>query len=331
MAARHRRSVAVLGAACLTLLAVDVEEPTSSPEQPVDRTWCVAGPDAPGAGAPAGYALIFAEEFDGDALDRSTWCTRYIYGGGHPVQHDDPECQQRGEGTLDFLNDERQRYVDRNRRGRPLHEVKGGILTLLATKTGADERFAYESAMIRSKRLFRPSRSRSLYVTARVRLPAVRGTWPAFWLNSDRDPTGTLAWPPEIDIFEAALNQREDRETMLHMASIPGKQPPKITYTHPRFEARWKNFVAPHSLRECWVDVAVEWSDDQVCWVLDGQRVVCEAYRWLRKDGSEAPPAHLLLNLAIGGEWAGRHGIDDAAFPAPFSIAHVRVYEKKKT
>jgi hypothetical protein len=36
---------------------------------------------------------------------------------------------------------------------------------------------------------------------------------------------------------------------------------------------------------------------------------------------------HLLLNLAIGGNWGGAQGIDDAIFPASFEIDYVRVYK----
>ena len=33
---------------------------------------------------PAGYSLVFGDEFNVTALDRSRWCTRYAYAGGAP-------------------------------------------------------------------------------------------------------------------------------------------------------------------------------------------------------------------------------------------------------
>jgi hypothetical protein len=36
---------------------------------------------------------------------------------------------------------------------------------------------------------------------------------------------------------------------------------------------------------------------------------------------------YLILNLAVGGAWAGRAGIDDAGFPARLEIDYVRVYQ----
>jgi hypothetical protein len=42
--------------------------------------------------------------------------------------------------------------------------------------------------------------------------------------------------------------------------------------------------------------------------------------RWLYKDGRRAGPAHILINLAVGGAWAGLGGIDNAAFPASLQV-----------
>jgi hypothetical protein len=39
-------------------------------------------------------------------------------------------------------------------------------------------------------------------------------------------------------------------------------------------------------------------------------------------------PQYLILNLAIGGDWGGRKGIDDATFPRRFEIDYVRIYQK---
>lgn len=36
---------------------------------------------------------------------------------------------------------------------------------------------------------------------------------------------------------------------------------------------------------------------------------------------------HLILNLAVGGKWAGQDGIADDVCPASFEVAHVRVFQ----
>jgi hypothetical protein len=37
-------------------------------------------------------------------------------------------------------------------------------------------------------------------------------------------------------------------------------------------------------------------------------------------------PQHLILNVAVGGTWGGREGVDDAALPFRFEMDYVRVY-----
>lgn len=284
---------------------------------------------------PSGYTLWFSDEFNGTQLDRTTWCTRYIYGGGPAPQLPDPECQRNGEGTLDFLNDERQRYVDTNRSGQTMHVVQNGVLTLRATKTRTNDTYAsYESAMIRSKRTLAPSSSTSYYLTARVRMPDVKGSWPAFWLNPDRKADGRIDWPPEIDIFEGALNEGEDTKDMVRQGSQnkgglqTASRAHEITFHAPEFETTWKNYFAGRSLRDVWVEIGAEWTSTAICYFVDGYRTMCENYRWVNDAGNPTGPAHVLVNLAIGGNWAGRYGVADEKFPTKLDVDYVRVYRK---
>lgn len=302
----------------------------------------------------SGYTeLVFSDEFDGPELNRNIWCTRYIYGGGSELQVPDDSCQPiPGSGTLDFLNDERQRYVDFNRSGETMHAINDGVLHLRATATRTDDEYAgYESAMIRSKELFKPSTTISYYMVARVMLPNVVGTWPAFWLNSDFDENGNSTWPPEIDIFEGALNGVEDTAFMLHQATIiKGKQTEsgesELSFTSDEFDLRWKNYHSNDgSLRNRWLKVGLEWTVNGVCFYIDGYKTACENYSWVTNYGDPAANAHILLNLAIGGSWAGRYGIGEeflehftaedveakglsTRFPTHLAIDYVRVYKK---
>jgi beta-glucanase (GH16 family) len=317
----------------VTLARADTSPPR--PSKLCNGNDCATTRNAAADFHPDGYRLVFADEFSGKELDRTLWCTRYIYGGGAKPQIVDPECQRKGDGTADVLNDEKQRYVDFNTKKEPMHVVSSGVLSLRATKTGKSAKAPYEAAMVRSKRLFVPTSETSYYMTARVMLPNVRGTWPSFWLNSDRKPDGTTNWPPEIDIFEGALNEKEDTEYMVRVgAQIRGTTQTRsgkreITFAAPELNRRWTTYKASRSLRDRWIEVAGEWSVDGICYYVDGYKVMCEKYEWMYKHGAPAAPAHLLLNLAIGGSWAGRHGIADDKFPTEYQIDHVRVYAKQ--
>lgn len=246
----------------------------------------------------AGWKLVFQDQFDGTALDRARWATRYIYGNE----------------TLDHLNDEKQRYRDNAN-----HVVGGGSLSLVARPASGG---MFESGMIRSRQTFYYG-----YFEARVFLPKGRGIWPAFWLNSDYDAAGKLGWPPEIDIFEYAVNGIDDTSSMVHSAAptVPANAAIDYLYTDPKYSRRWRSYVADAPLNEGWHVFGLVWAPDRITVFLDGRRLYTRKYAWLHKDGSAAGPAHVLLNFAVGGSWAGRYGIDQAAFPQALKVDYVRV------
>jgi len=281
----------------------------------------------------APYTLVFSDEFDGAALDRTKWCTRYVYGGGAALQVPDSACTgpKGTDGTLDFLNDEQERYVDYNTKNEAMHVVGGGTLSLRATKTRSDTGAPYEAAMLRSKFEFKPSDTTSYFVVARMRLPSVVGTWPALWLNGGFGTTGQTQWPPEIDIFEGALNGVEDTVNMIRMGSqVRGlqtdSQKQEITSSQ-SFDTNWDNYKSGSSLRGIWLTIGAVWTSKSVCYFANGTNAMCENYRWSDNAGAAGNPASLLLNLAIGGAWAGRHGIDDTMFPTSFDVDFVHVYK----
>ena len=283
---------------------------------------------------PAGYTPLFSDEFNGDSLDRAAWCTRLAFGGGAKLQVEDAECRGPGgyQGTADFLRDEQQRYRDYNRGGDPLHEVADGHLRLHATKSGRDDYAKFEAGMIRSKRELKPSADESYFIATRVRLPNVLGSFAAVWLASGFGSDGKVAWPPELDLLEAALNGKEDKDNMVRIgAHVDGPQTKsgeeEFSEVGPRFDTKWNNYIAQSSLRDVWIEVTAEWTEDGMCISYDGELAVCERYRWVDPSGKNAPAAQLILNLAVGGAWAGRHGVDDES-PMALDVDYVRVFKK---
>ncbi|MCK1616086.1 glycoside hydrolase family 16 protein [Bradyrhizobium sp. 159] len=246
----------------------------------------------------AGWELVFSDEFNGDKLDRTKWATRYIYNNE----------------TMDRFNDEKQRYRDN-------HVVSEGALSLTAKKNeGAD---TFDSAMIRSHQTFYYG-----YYEARVFLPNARGSWPAFWLEADYDIDGKFWHPPEIDIFEYVINGVEDKPNMLHSNAMSKEKwtPQSYTYVDSSFVLRFQDMVSKEDLNKDWHIAGLVWAPDRISFFWDGRLIYTRTYQWTRKDGQLGPPAHIDLNFAVGGAaWAGRHGVDDAAFPQTFKIDYVRV------
>jgi beta-glucanase (GH16 family) len=254
---------------------------------------------------PAGYIKVFSDEFNQVELDTSKWWTRYIYSGG----------------TLDFLNDEQERYREDGN-----HVMTGQSLILMAKKTNGLDRTSYVSGMIRSKTTFHYG-----YFEARIKLPGGLGVAPAFWLNSARRlRDGKIAWPPEIDIFEFVINGVEDQANMLHTGvASNGPQGGGVIFSDADFHIDWHYWKATYSFASDFHIFAGLWdTDDTVSIYVDGQMIYKVRYKWVYDDGTPAGYAHLLLNLAIGGNWAGRHGIDDSAFPQGLEVDYVRVYQK---
>ncbi|MGB7181182.1 MAG: glycoside hydrolase family 16 protein, partial [Burkholderiaceae bacterium] len=287
---------------------------------------------------PSGYdALFFGDEFDGNSLDRSKWCTRYDYGGGPALQVPDGECTKfNAMGVLDYANAfEEQRFRDFNEWGWPMHVVGDGTIKLLATKSLTSNWYAkYEAAALRGKKVFKPDWQTSYFVTARVKLPNVKGTWPAIWLNPSLEPYGVAQWPPEIDILEAPLNEVEEtKETLVQTVQGSGAQwdwdwSSRHWDVDPDFNTQWNTYKGSQSLRDRWLVISAEWTSGHVCFYIDSLKTSCMKYRWITNGYQEANPASLLINLAIGGPWAGRYGIDDAKFPTQFELDWVRVYRK---
>jgi beta-glucanase (GH16 family) len=246
--------------------------------------------------AQAGWDLRFDDEFDGSQLDRSRWATRLIY------EHE----------TLDHLNDEAQRYRDNGN-----HVVSNGTLALTARKTPT----GWESGMIRSLQTFYYG-----YFEARVKFPKGRGIWPAFWINSDYDLEGKVSWPPEVDIFEYVVNGVEDRPDMVHSAgSMMKGEHPAFTYMDPKFNKNLNDFFADKPLNEDWHVFGFLWLPHAYTVYLDGKQLYTRDFEWSQKPGLLAPPAHVILNFAVGGHWPGRYGIDEDQFPQAFLVDYVRV------
>lgn len=255
---------------------------------------------------PPGYGLVFNDEFSGTTLNRKKWFTRYVYSSE----------------TQDRLNDENQRYADNGN-----HRLAGGVLSLVATraKLSQPSGINYESGMIRSDFTVRYG-----FFEARVKMPSGLGTWAAFWINSDVSETGRLSHPPEIDFFEFVNNGKDDKVDKIHTAATrtPEGFVPRFSYQHPRFIEKHQDFRAPFNFNEAFHTIGAEWTPTDFTLYVDGLKVVTRTVQWQYKDGEPAGPAHVLLNLAIGGQWAGRYGIDDSAFPQALAIDWVRVYQK---
>lgn len=141
----------------------------------------------------------------------------------------------------------------------------------------------------------------------RCRVPEGKGLWPAFWLLPE-----PLDWPPEIDVFEI-LGQEPDRVYLTHHWRNP-KDPGGDSLSE---EGEWKGPDFSAEFHE----FTVEWEPGEIRWYVDG----VERFRANQQVPDQ--PMFVLLNLAIGGGWAGEPD-DSTRFPAALEVDWVRVWER---
>ena len=235
---------------------------------------CASSTAAPSSAAPARFErLIFADEFNAAALDRSKWNVV---------------------GPDFWVNQEQQAYVNppETIRFLPAGSVEGasdGVLVLqpkfqegFQTPTGRKADFV--SGRITTKGKFDFTYGRAV---ARIRMPAAAGVWPAFWL------LGNGKWPEtgEIDIMEY-VGERDWTGVALHGTGYSGETPLVN-----------KHFFAPGTDVTGWHEYEVDWSADAILFKVDGKliyratRPMVEFYAPWRFDS----PEHIILNFAVGG------------------------------
>lgn len=211
-------------------------------------------------------------------------------------------------GGRGWGNNELQYYTNSIRNA----EVKNGVLAITARKEEKEGRH-YTSA-----RLITKHKGDFLYgrFEIRARLPAGKGTWPAIWmLPTDWEYGG---WPNsgEIDIMEHVGYDPDNIHISTHSKAYYFKINTQKTATR-----RIRNATTQfHRYR-------VDWTPDSLKGYIDDELVF--AFGNERKTYQEWPfdkRFHLLLNVAVGGDWGGAKGVDDNIFPAAMQVDYVRVY-----
>lgn len=193
--------------------------------------------------------------------------------------------------------------------------VKNGLLHITALKT-PKEKMDYTSTRLISK-----GKGDWLYgrIEVRAKIPGGRGMWPAIWLLPTDWAYG--GWPAsgEIDMMENVGFNPDSVFCSVHTKAFNHIQGTQKTNGIVVKDA----YTAFHSYN-------IEWDKDKIDFYIDDKPVL--TFKNTGKNADEWPfdkRFHLLLNIAVGGNWGGQKGIDDAAFPATMQVDYVRVFQKK--
>jgi len=150
----------------------------------------------------------------------------------------------------------------------------------------------------------------------RAKIPSGLGTWPAIWMLASTTP---LNWPDdgEIDIMEhVGWNPY-----YIH-ASIHCKK-----YNHVIHTQRTDTVIVKNAFEQFHV-YGVEWDAEKLQISIDG--IVYFQFK-NEHSGYDAWPfdnkMHLLLNVAVGGNWGGSKGVDSTIWPKRMEVDWVRMYQ----
>ncbi|MFO7611027.1 MAG: glycoside hydrolase family 16 protein [Clostridia bacterium] len=237
------------------------------------------------------YVLVWSDEFDYEGKpDESKW--DYDVGV--------------------HFNDELQYYT----RGENA-EVIGGQLVISARK---EKSHGYEYT---SSRLVTRGKGDWLYgkIEVSAKLPYGTGTWPAIWMLPTESYYGRWPASGELDIMEHVGCNQDQIHFSAHTLDFNHTKLTEIT-----------EYLHIDDVSGKFHKYSLEWLPDKLKFMVDDK--VHLVYK--RPKSMDSPQFgqwpfdrrfHLVLNVAVGGFWGGKNGIDDTIFPQQMTVDYVRVYQ----
>ncbi len=186
---------------------------------------------------PAGWKLVFADEFAGDEFDETKWSTTMEFIGTHGQRY-------HNEYYLSYTCDEEVVVRDGKLRLRTDRRTVEGA--------EAPTMFDYTQGFVSSHDKFFFTYG---YVEIRAKFPGGKGLWPCLWLMPQHQ-----GWPPEFDIAEYYAGQRTMHHGLAH-GDLYNSRWDSLWDKTTDFESDFRVF-------------ALEWTAGRAVWSVDG--VVCK-------------------------------------------------------
>jgi len=265
-------TVLVLSALAMTSCKKDVSSPATTL---ADKA--ASEKTAPRA---ASYQLIWSDEFNGSSVDQTKWNIDV----GNPGVNNEEEYYQSANAT-----------------------ETGGNLVITARQQSVGGQ-PYTSAKLNTSGKFSVQYGR---IEARIKLPMVTGTWPAFWMLGNN--INTVGWPNcgEIDIMEHVNTTNTILGTM-HWNGGNG---------HVQYGSSTNTTPGDYHV------YAVEWDNTGIRWYVDNTLYVTgNTLNNINNTGAFQLPFYIILNLAMGGDLPG-NTVDNGSLPTTMLVDYVRVYK----
>ena len=211
-------------------------------------------------------------------------------------------------GGSGWGNNEKQFYTDNNNA-----RVANGMLTITAKKED------YVGMKYSSARMITKNKLDALYgrFEIRAKLPSGKGTWPAIWMLPTDYSYGDWPKSGEIDIMEHVGYDQNNVHFSTHTEAYYFKINTQKTSTKiiPTASTEF------HTYRVDWTPYAIRgYYDDVNVFEFINEQTGYKAWPFDKR-------FHLLLNVAVGGDWGGAQGIDDTIFPQSMVVDYVRYFK----
>ncbi|MDX5437507.1 MAG: glycoside hydrolase family 16 protein, partial [Pontibacter sp.] len=212
-------------------------------------------------------------------------------------------------GGSGWGNNELQYYTENTSNA----SVGNGVLTITARNEQKEGR-SFTSA-----RLVTKGKGDFLYgrFEIKAKLPTGRGTWPAIWMLPTDWAYGDWPKSGEIDIMEHVGYDQNKVHITVHTDA----------YNHGKGTQRGNSKII-ETASTAFHLYRVDWTPYSIKGYIDDQKV----FEFINEgNGYSTWPFdkrfHLLLNIAIGGNWGGAQGVDPSVLPQTMEVDYVRVYK----
>lgn len=190
--------------------------------------------------------------------------------------------------------------------------VAKGVLKITAVNENK-EGMEYSSARLVSK-----NKGDFLYgrFEVKAKLPKGKGTWPAAWMLPTDWAYGDWPRSGEIDIIEHVGFNQNSVHMSVHTQA----------YNH-TIKTEKTSFKMVPGVSEEFHLYRIDWTPEAIRGYVDDLLL----FEFMNEGkGLEGWPFdkrfHLLLNLAVGGDWGGVQGVDPDVFPQSMEVDYVRVF-----
>lgn len=230
----------------------------------------------------------WSDEFDGTALDSTTWV--FDIGTGAPL--------------VGWGNNELQTYTTRTENV----FVRDGHLHIRAIRESY-EGMEYTSGRIKTKGRVSFQHGR---FDVRAKMPVGQGLWPAIWLLSTESKFGPWPRSGEIDLMEYLGHEPNAIHGTVHFGEKwPSTKRTQVLTGDVDYSADF------HVYSLEWTPESLTWSvDGEVYHVLPRGDIPIEPYPF-------DEPFYLILNVAVGGNWPGNPD-SSTTFPQEMVLDYVR-------